>query len=522
MGTINSRLGCLGLLLLASVGGAARAADALTGAADAAVVQPLLVETTVLVFKVDPVRLAAPDLSGLTKGVGLAGEAHRQRAEELAKGIEAFRTASGGRPLYASVGIPLSKAEWPVFVFSRESSEVNWKQLVELVSPGGKQVSLSTHDGLAVAMPSGAASLDGLVPSPRKGIDDAFRAVAQYPVQVLLLPPEHVRRTIVELMPQLPRRWGGGPSEVLTEGLLWAALGLDPGQLHAELVIQSASAEAARRLADQIPRMFEAAYNGLPEFQRHVPREAFQALTALLLPKAEGDRVVLRLEKLQPPGKGSLQLAAIVATVLQDRVRREANSERFKQILLAMHNYHAANQSFPPTDKDRDGKGNALLSWRVHLLPFLDEGALYREFHLNEPWDSPHNQKLIQRMPKVYQSRWFGNPSGRTTFLAPVGEDTVFGGRKATRFQSIVDGTVNTVVLVEVKPELAVPWTAPQDYGFDPAAPARGLNVLDDGRFLAGFADGSVRPLRGDIQPQTLVYLFRMSDGRPIDPQSLR
>jgi hypothetical protein len=156
------------------------------------------------------------------------------------------------------------------------------------------------------------------------------------------------------------------------------------------------------------------------------------------------------------------------------------------------------------------------------LLPFLEESKLYREFHLNEPWDSPHNKELIARMPKVYQSRWLGNVPGRTTFLAPVGEDTVFGSGKPTRIQDITDGTSNTVVLVEVKPELAVPWTAPQDYVFDPAAPGRGLQVLDDGRFLAGLADGSVSQFRANVKPDLLLQLFRKSDGKASDWNSLR
>jgi hypothetical protein len=49
-----------------------------------------------------------------------------------------------------------------------------------------------------------------------------------------------------------------------------------------------------------------------------------------------------------------------------------------------------------------DKKGKALLSWRVALLPYLDQNNLFNQFHLDEPWDSAHNKKLLSKMPKVF------------------------------------------------------------------------------------------------------------------------
>ena len=124
---------------------------------------------------------------------------------------------------------------------------------------------------------------------------------------------------------------------------------------------------------------------------------------------------------------------------------------------------------------------------------------------MDEAWDSPHNKPLLEKMPDVYKRDAFDFPldtslhPGYTTFLAPIGEDTVFGGVKATRFRDIWDGTSNTVALVEVQPERAVPWTAPDDYVFDPAAPATGLRRWPDGKFLVVCAYGSVRELSVDL-----------------------
>src|SRR5207249_2796575 len=80
--------------------------------------------------------------------------------------------------------------------------------------------------------------------------------------------------------------------------------------------------------------------------------------------------------------------------------RRTVSQNNLKQIGLAMHNYHDTYRHFPPqalTDKN----GKPLLSWRVAVLPFIEQDNLYRQFKLDEPWDSEHNRKLLERMPKL-------------------------------------------------------------------------------------------------------------------------
>ena len=67
-----------------------------------------------------------------------------------------------------------------------------------------------------------------------------------------------------------------------------------------------------------------------------------------------------------------------------------------RQIGLGMHNYHATYNRFPGPAITND-KGDRLLSWRVAILPFIEQQALYEQFHLDEPWDSDHNIKLLDR-----------------------------------------------------------------------------------------------------------------------------
>ena len=76
-----------------------------------------------------------------------------------------------------------------------------------------------------------------------------------------------------------------------------------------------------------------------------------------------------------------------------------------KTIALAMYSYHYAHGHFSPAATyDKDGR--PLLGWRVLILPYFGEeqyAQLYKEFKLDEPWDSPHNKALLPRMPSCYR-----------------------------------------------------------------------------------------------------------------------
>src|SRR2546421_12689862 len=95
-----------------------------------------------------------------------------------------------------------------------------------------------------------------------------------------------------------------------------------------------------------------------------------------------------------------------------------------------MHGYHDTHKHFPPAAL-RGKEGKPLLSWRVLLLPYLEQDSLYKEFHLDEPWDSEHNKKLLARMPKL-----FAGPDEKalaaheTHYQAFVGKGAVFEGKK--------------------------------------------------------------------------------------------
>ncbi len=133
-----------------------------------------------------------------------------------------------------------------------------------------------------------------------------------------------------------------------------------------------------------------------------------------------------------------------------------------KNIGLAMHNYESATRTLPPA-ASVDATGTQLLSWRVHLLPYLEQGELYSRFRLNEPWNSPHNLTLLDSMPDVFRSPTDASTTNTTRIRLLNGPGTLYDSarRGSLKFSNITDGTSNTIFAVEAGTDKAVPWTAP-------------------------------------------------------------
>jgi hypothetical protein len=188
-----------------------------------------------------------------------------------------------------------------------------------------------------------------------------------------------------------------------------------------------------------------------------------------------------------------------------------------RQLSIAAMNNADATKYLPDDIRDRDGK--PLLSWRVRLLPYLEENALYARFKLDEPWDSPNNRPLLDQMPAIYRTP-SGGPANKTRFVGFKGEHTLFPPGGKMQFKRITDGTSNTLLFVEAPPEKAVEWTKPADIDFDPAKPFAGVES-PRGFFLAAFADGSVQRLSFGLGDDAMKALVTADGGEPIDRNSL-
>lgn len=204
---------------------------------------------------------------------------------------------------------------------------------------------------------------------------------------------------------------------------------------------------------------------------------------------------------------------------VSEEQRVEWELKQLKHIVLAMLNYESAYKVFPPGRRFRNEQGippeTYMLSWRVHVLPYLGHRRLYSQFRLKEPWDSPHNLQLLPTMPDVF--REIDGPVGSTytRMMVFTGPDTPFvetGQAMATR--DVTDGTQNTICVFRGPDSHKVPWTQPQDYRVDWQAGDVWLrNLLESTGMPIAMFDGAVHRLPPDTATDGLKALITPRGG---------
>jgi len=185
-----------------------------------------------------------------------------------------------------------------------------------------------------------------------------------------------------------------------------------------------------------------------------------------------------------------------------------ATVNNLKQIGLAWHNFEATYGHLPTNQLDK--KGKALLSWRVQILPFIEELALYQKFKLDEPWDSENNKKLIDQMPKLFVHVRGKADAGMTFYQSFAGKNAILKPGQKVTIATIFDGTSNTLMIAEAaKP---VTWTKPDDLEYDGKVVPK-LGGMFDGKFHAAFCDGHVVRFRKGVDADILKALIDPADG---------
>lgn len=202
----------------------------------------------------------------------------------------------------------------------------------------------------------------------------------------------------------------------------------------------------------------------------------------------------------------------------------QAAAQKLKRIGLGMLDFHDTFRRYPPPDNKShlDPQGRPFLSWRVHLLRFLDQEPLYKQFKLNEPWDSEHNRTLLGKMPDLYREVDDPPDSTTTRVLAFTGPNTAFPGGVGIRIPDMRDGTWCTILLVRAGNEKAVPWTKPEDVAFDEAAPRGGCGVPSGEVLQVVMADISVRQLSPSIPNDVFKALVTPAGGEKLDQFQLQ
>jgi hypothetical protein len=149
-----------------------------------------------------------------------------------------------------------------------------------------------------------------------------------------------------------------------------------------------------------------------------------------------------------------------------DAARIMNSSSRFGQLGVALHNYHVDQGCFPPAYvADEDGR--PMHSWRVLLLPYLEEmeKRAYKKYDFTQPWNGPNNKALAESMGRApgYFRSWDDKLAEKswTTYVAVTGDDAEWR-RRGLMMAYLVNEGSDKFLLVEV-PNSGIHWMEPRD-----------------------------------------------------------
>lgn len=329
--------------------------------------------------------------------------------------------------------------------------------------------------------------------------------------QIPELPPS------LENLKKLPVRLDSVTASVSISKSPYVQLRLTPREDASAESIQKALAEsmqtATQMLLQQASGFADQEAPAIGQsLQQYLTRIINEKMSALM-PTIENGQVVMKMDQpieLQAPMLVGLLLPAVQAA--RDAAQRMEASNNLRQIGLALWNYHDVHGHFP-TRAIELPDGQEGLSWRVQVLPFLEQQELYEKFHLDEPWNSEHNLQLVNEMPEIFAGDGFSLEPGKTNLVTLNGEETMMPGNKSVPLSTVTDGVSNTCFVVEADPSLAVIWTQPVDLPFDMENPTRGLFGARKGGVNVLMADGAIRFLSGDTPADVLKAMATRAGG---------
>ncbi|HUT90011.1 MAG TPA: DUF1559 domain-containing protein [Thermoguttaceae bacterium] len=221
---------------------------------------------------------------------------------------------------------------------------------------------------------------------------------------------------------------------------------------------------------------------------------------------------------------GLLRVLWLAVESAREAARTSQCECRMNQIAMAFYNYHDTYGCFPPAYVP-DAQGKPMHSWRVLILPYIEQHAVYNAYDFDEPWDGPNNRKLAGKP----FSDLFHCPSGPhmgnspvTDYVVIVGPHTAFPGSTCTSFDDFEDGRENTIILAEIA-DSDVHWMDPRDLDFHEMS----FGVNDKGKPsisgphpagpLVVFADGiTAYNLSDRLRPETLRALITIDGGEKV------
>ncbi|MDG2221086.1 MAG: DUF1559 domain-containing protein [Rubripirellula sp.] len=360
--------------------------------------------------------------------------------------------------------------------------------------------------------PLKSSVVDGFVlVGPMVAVDRLLRRKGQNRVELIapLLADEHLDHTLVIALPEEGRQ---------DLGSLW------PDQFPPELPLSFSPRQMVQDLKrftvslrlPPAPRMHAALECSDPAAAKRVSL-VLRQLVAFSTPlqtemKISVDRATIRCQ-VDP-----LTLVKVVNQVtkgMRENAGQLSKMHQLKMLGLAIHNYHNDEKSLPQQCL-KDQQGNALLSWRVSLLPYLEQSSLSRKFKMDQAFDSDANQALSEMVIPVFSSK-IAEPQ-QTAFRAPVFPGSVWHGDGTPKeFRDVTDGMSDTIALIEAPATDLVAWANPEPWVIDQRDPLS--DVFGDRNLITVLLlDGSVHAFtRDELADGKLEAMLTIAGGEVIE-----
>lgn len=194
------------------------------------------------------------------------------------------------------------------------------------------------------------------------------------------------------------------------------------------------------------------------------------------------------------------------------------------RLVVALMQYEHTHGHLPPA-VTRDAQGRPMHSWRVYLLPYLEQMEMYRAYRFDEPWYSPHNRRFAQRMPEAFRCPDSLAGENQTSYVAIVGDRAAWPADGTLKLSDIKDPAAETILLVEVA-DSGINWLEPRDLPFDEAATGidrspRGISSNHGSSICIGLCNGQTRYLSKQTPRDILLALLTAAGGESIDEAKL-
>ncbi len=424
------------------------------------------------------------------------GDAGPAMVMPLAPGTDVEKTATAVREVLGSMPEPYQnlKIETGIDAVFATTSE---SQMTRMLDAGDK-----TDEANAIRELSGA-----------------WQAIGAGSAGLLVFGDADSRKVVRGLLPKLPPPFETLTGPLVADHLKWAGIQVNlPPDLKVKMEFETDDEQASE--------VFNAAINnglkvlgGVPQFQSLLPAAERDLVLKALQPVKQGTRTSVSLDAVTGDFDRVSQILVPQMLKVREAARQSQEMNNLRQLALGLLNYESAFQHFPRRREIR--KTTCRTELRVHILPFMEQNELYKQFHLDEPWDSDHNLPLVKQMPQIYQSPMGinreGNLQGKTVYQVPICPESIFQPDADTAgFRDIKDGSSNTILIVVVAPDQAAIWTKPDDWEVDLDNPLAGLTGNNRESLAVVFCDGSTHRIPLTIKRETLRALVTRSGGEVV------